>query len=90
MLIGFQVANFRSFRDRQIFSTVAGSYSEHKKTNTFDPKVAGFSSLVRTSAIYGANAAGKTNLIRALQFLQALVLNSASTAPATASTSASW
>ncbi len=33
--------------------------------------------LVRSAAIYGANAAGKTNLIRALQAMQGIVLHSA-------------
>lgn len=79
MLIEFQVSNFRSFREPQILSTVSGPYPEHRSTNTFDPKLPGFQRLVRSCAIYGANAAGKTNLLRALQFLQSLVLTSAST-----------
>jgi uncharacterized protein len=83
MLIEFQVSNFRSFRDRQTFSTVVGAYPEHLESNTFDPKLPGFGRLVRSAAVYGPNAAGKTNLLRALQFLQALVLNSASTTPGT-------
>src|SRR5258708_111956 len=84
MLIEFQVSNFRSFRDKQTFSTVAGSFSEHRDSNTFDPKLPGFGRLLRSCAIYGPNAAGKTNLLRALQFLQGLILNSASSTPATA------
>ena len=63
MLIEFQVSNFRSFRDRQTFSMVAGSYPEHRETNTFDPKLPGFGRLVRSAAVYGANAAGKSNLL---------------------------
>ena len=35
--------------------------------------------LVRSAALYGPNAAGKTNLLRALQLLQSMVLNSAKT-----------
>lgn len=84
MLIEFQVSNFRSFRDRQVFSTVTGAFPEHLETNTFDPELPGFGRLLRSCAIYGPNAAGKTNLLRALQFLQGLVLNSASATPAAA------
>jgi AAA15 family ATPase/GTPase len=83
MLIEFQVSNFRSFRDRQTFSMVAGSYPEHRETNTFDPKLPGFGRLVRSAAVYGANAAGKSNLLFALQFLQQLVLTSAASEPLT-------
>jgi len=81
MLIEFQVSNFRSLKDRQVFSTVAGTFSEHLDSNTFDPKLPGFGRLLRCAAIYGPNAAGKTNVLRALQFLQDLVLHSASAAP---------
>jgi hypothetical protein len=81
MLIEFKVANFRSFRACQTLSMVASSLSEHTDTNTFDPKLAGFSRFLRTSVIYGPNAAGKTNLLRALQFVQSLVINSASAKP---------
>ncbi|HTV97828.1 MAG TPA: AAA family ATPase [Steroidobacteraceae bacterium] len=84
MLIELQVCNFRSFRENQIFSMVAGAYPEHLGTNTFDPGLPGFNRLLRSGAVYGSNAAGKTNLLRALQFIQSLVLNSASSTPATA------
>jgi uncharacterized protein len=80
MLIEFQVGNFRSFRDPQTFSMVASNFADHE-TNTFDPKLAGFGRFLRSAGIYGANAAGKTNLLRALQFVQGLVVGSASAAP---------
>ena len=77
MLIQFEVANFRSFRERQALSMTAGNFSEHTDANTFNPGLTGFPRLVRSAALYGPNAAGKTNLLRALQFLQSMVLNSA-------------
>lgn len=83
MLIEFRVTNFRSFRTLQIFSMVAGSFPEHKDTNTFNAGLAGFDRFLRSSVVYGPNAAGKTNLLRALQFMQSLVVNSASTPPTT-------
>jgi uncharacterized protein len=84
MLIEFQVANFRSFRDRQTFSMVATADVRHRDSNTFDAGLPGFDRLLRSCAVYGPNAAGKTNLLRALQFLQGLILNSASSTPGTA------
>jgi len=81
MLIEFSVLNFRSFRERQTFSMVGASFSERLETNTFHSGLSGFSRVLRSAAIYGPNAAGKTNLLRALQFMQSLVLTSAGTAP---------
>jgi len=77
MLIGFQVENFRSFKERQTFSMVAGNYPEHLNQNTFDPKLRGFDRLLRTAVIYGPNAAGKTNLLKAIKFVKDFVVTSA-------------
>lgn len=77
MLIEFQVENFRSFRRKQTFSMVAAAFPEREATNTFDSGLRGFDRFVRSAVIYGPNAAGKTNLLRAIQFMQALVVNSA-------------
>ena len=77
MLIEFQVTNFRSIKETQTLSLVAGAAKEFMRENTFEPGLPGFSRLLRSAVVYGANAAGKTNLLRALQFMQGLVLNSA-------------
>jgi uncharacterized protein len=79
MLIEFRVTNYRSFRDTQQFSMVSGPASEHVETHTFDTGIADLRRLLRSAAVYGANAAGKTNLLRAIQFMQGLVINSANT-----------
>jgi AAA15 family ATPase/GTPase len=84
MLIEFQVKNYRSFRDHQVLSMVAGRFTEHTDDNTVPAEIPGFDRFLRSSVIYGANAAGKTNLLRALQMMQTLVLNSATSPPATA------
>ena len=57
---------------------VASSVVE-RRSNTLDPGLKGFNRFLRSAAVYGANAAGKTNLLRALQFVQDRVLNSANT-----------
>jgi uncharacterized protein len=83
MLIEFKVMNYRSFRDSQTLSMVAGPAKEHLETHTIDSGISELGRLVRSAAIYGANAAGKTNLLRAIQFMQSLVVNSATTPPTT-------
>lgn len=77
MLIQFSVKNFRSFRDTQTLSLVQGKGDEHLKTHVFDPKTQGAGSLVRSAAIYGPNASGKSNLLRALSAMRQIVTHSA-------------
>ncbi|MCK4602394.1 MAG: AAA family ATPase, partial [Phycisphaerae bacterium] len=72
MLIEFRVSNLRSFRDEQVLSLVAGSGNE-LPGNCMD---VGGNQLVRTAAIYGPNASGKSNLIDALGFMAALIKKS--------------
>jgi AAA15 family ATPase/GTPase len=83
MLIEFQVTNFRSFRSTQVLSLVASAAGEHQATNTFEAGLPGFGRFLRSAVIYGANAAGKTNLLLALQYMQSLVVGSAAATPAT-------
>lgn len=67
MLIEFSVSNFRSFREKQIFSMVAAPRLQ-KRNNVFKPAVKGekLPGLLKVAAIYGPNASGKSNLIKAL------------------------
>ncbi|MCD6046052.1 MAG: hypothetical protein K0R48_1215 [Gammaproteobacteria bacterium] len=76
MLIEFRVANFRSIRDPQVLSLVASSGDELPHNICAcdsDPDM----QLVRSAVIYGANAGGKSNLIRALWFMRQFILHSA-------------
>lgn len=63
MLIQFSVKNFMSFKDKVTFSMQAGNGDEN------EVNIAKISneSLLKTTAIYGANASGKTNLIKAFR-----------------------
>lgn len=73
MLIRFSVENFSSFKDRQTFSMIPGKgtlKSEHK-TN----KIGGISAL-KVGVIFGANASGKSNLIKAIGFGKRQILRS--------------
>lgn len=76
MLIEFKVTNFRSIRETQTLSMVASS-DKDLASNTFDTGIAGLPKLVRSAAIYGPNAAGKSNLIAALAFVENMVTDSA-------------
>jgi AAA15 family ATPase/GTPase len=76
MLVDFRVKNYRSIKDDQTFSMVAASGNELEETNTFLlPKTKNVS-LVKTAAIYGANAAGKSNLLKALKTMKKIILES--------------
>jgi AAA15 family ATPase/GTPase len=73
MLLSFIVQNFRSFREPQELSFVASGrytdHSDHLRPIPGDPNKA-----LPIAALYGANGAGKSNLIKALDFLRQLIL----------------
>lgn len=75
MLIRFNVKNFLSFLEREDgkseeFSMIAGKV-RNKKAHVYDNEKI---KLLKFAAIYGANAAGKSNLIKALDFMRSIVL----------------
>ena len=78
MLIEFRVKNFRSLCDEQVLSLVASSDKALQDSNTLPTGVAAAPLLLRSAVIYGANASGKSNLIKALQFMRDVVIESAS------------
>lgn len=67
MLIEFSVSNYRSFRERQTLSMVAAPRLR-KLDNVFKPELTGerFPDLLKACVVYGPNASGKSNLLRAL------------------------
>ncbi len=75
MLLDFSVGNFRSFKEIVTFSMVASSISELDETHTINGKNAPKG--LKSAAIYGANASGKSNIIAALGFVRSFVINSA-------------
>jgi AAA15 family ATPase/GTPase len=73
MLLSFTLKNFRSFADEQEFSMVASNkYPDHREHLCRVPN--SDESVLRTAIIYGANGSGKSNLIKALSFIQLLVI----------------
>ncbi len=76
MLLEFRLRNFRSYAAERRFSVVAGPGKE-LPDNTMTVEGYERHPLLRSAAIYGANASGKSNLIHAFAFLRSFVLRSA-------------
>jgi len=69
MLIRFKVSNFLSFDEEQELSMIGGSTQkkvEHLINNNLK--------LLKFSAIYGSNASGKSNLLKAINFSKNIIL----------------
>lgn len=71
MLVRFSVENFLSFKNLTEFSMVAGKMTRHSGHIA----VCNHKRLLKGAFIFGANASGKTNLIRAISFARNIVLN---------------
>ena len=78
MLVEFSVGNYRSFKEPVTFSMVAANIvAKDKKldeNNVFavDDEL----KLLKSAAIYGANASGKSNIVKALSFMKWFMVNS--------------
>lgn len=70
MIIQFTVGNFLSFKDKMTFSLAANKDTEHKEA-LFSVKGGG--RFIKTAAIYGLNASGKSNFIKAIRFFRDFV-----------------
>jgi uncharacterized protein len=79
MLIEFSVKNFRSIKEKQTLSMVASNRDNTLPSHLIDPQTPGFSKtkLLKSAAIYGANASGKSNIFKAAQFMRDYVVKSA-------------
>lgn len=78
MLLQFSFQNFLSFKERMTFSMMASSLKEPVIDNTEVMTNIGHSigSVLHCAAIYGANASGKSNVVKALDTFRWLVVNS--------------
>ncbi|OED42669.1 abortive phage infection protein, partial [Flavobacteriaceae bacterium (ex Bugula neritina AB1)] len=72
MLLEFTVGNFLSFKDKKTFSLEAGSITEHKENVIKEGKY----KVLRSAVMYGANSSGKSNFVKALDFMTSTVKNS--------------
>ena len=79
MLIQFSFGNFLSFKEDFNLSMVASALRESKELTlgaTF-PLEETNHDLLKSAVVYGANASGKSNLIKAIDFFKWFVINSA-------------
>ncbi|MDR0701022.1 MAG: ATP-binding protein [Azoarcus sp.] len=74
MLVEFRVKNFRSFRDEQVLSLVASKDKTLLDTHTLPTGIKAAPHLLKSAVIYGANASGKSNLIKALRYMRRVML----------------
>ena len=72
MIVNFSIQNFGSIKDKQTLSFEADD-SKHLE-DTYVVHTAG-KRLLKLALIYGANASGKTTVLKALDFLRDLVVN---------------
>ena len=73
MLVQFRFNNYKCFKEETVFNVVASKYYRDKMENLIQvPQYA----LLRTAAVYGANASGKTKLFQAFNFMREVVLTS--------------
>ena len=72
MIVNFSIQNFGSIKDKQTLSFEADA-SKHLE-DTYVVHTAG-KRLLKLALIYGANASGKTTVLKALDFLRDLVVN---------------
>lgn len=77
MLVEFRLKNFRSFRDEAVLNFVASRDKTNEKNSVMTTDNRSVRRLLRSAVIYGPNAGGKSNLVRAVQILRAFVSESA-------------
>lgn len=77
MLIQFTTENFNSIKDRVSLSMTATRFKEHPD-NIQSVENHGLN-LLKSACIYGPNASGKTNLVRAILFFSRFIVSSAKT-----------
>jgi hypothetical protein len=73
MLIRFIVENFTSFAGQQEISLVKGRMRMHPEHLVGAP--GSDMQILRAGVVYGANASGKSNLVRAISFARNLIVN---------------
>lgn len=74
MLVSFSVGNFRSFGEEVTLNMIAENrFDDHR--NHLYPLAKTGKHLVRAAVIYGANAAGKSNLVKAMRSAQSMIVD---------------
>ncbi|MCK4258721.1 MAG: ATP-binding protein [Halanaerobiales bacterium] len=76
MLLEFSVENFLSIKERETFSMFSLSEDDSLPYNCFTTKAVKDEKILKSAIIFGANASGKTNLLKSLQFIVKFIRNS--------------
>ena len=71
MLVGFSVSNYKSFKQTQKISFEASKVIRHKNHVTIKNN----KRILKSGLIFGANAGGKSNLVKAIRFSREIILN---------------
>jgi hypothetical protein len=74
MLVRFSVENYLSIKERLDFSLIKGNGTTHSN-HILPAKNYNDVAVLRSAIIYGANASGKSNLIKALAFSKKFILD---------------
>src|SRR5271157_4257174 len=75
MLLSFSVENFRSFKGEQTLSLMASKRLGAADSPHCWPVPGTSEHALRVASLYGANGAGKSNLVRAIGLIQQMVLS---------------
>ena len=70
MLIRFICENFKSFREKAVFSMIASKITRHPTHVVLKNK----KRVLRGAYVFGANAAGKSNFIKAIDFARRVIV----------------
>lgn len=81
MILGFRVCNYRSFRDEASLSLAATRLDQGVGHDVVVAEDGSTRDVLPVLAVLGANASGKSNILRALAFMRSLVLRSAQSSP---------
>lgn len=74
MLLNFEFENYACFRDRTEFTMLATALRQRRETLACFGEPARGTCVLPSAAIYGGNAAGKSQFVRALSFVRHLAL----------------
>lgn len=79
MLVEFRVKNFQSVRDEVVLSMVPAKDAHLAGTSIIKTGSIFMPEVLRTAAVFGGNATGKSSLLKALTFVRTLVIESTAT-----------
>lgn len=74
MLVRFIVSNYLSYAEEQEFSMIAGKGLQKSDSHIISGEKNKNQPLLKNSIIYGANASGKSNLIKAISTAQSMII----------------